>query len=48
MIGTACLGRAGPVSCVEENRSAYRGLVAKPEGKSPPGRTTPRWDDSES
>ena len=29
-----------------ERRGAYRVLVGKPEGKRPPGRHRPRWEDN--
>jgi len=29
-----------------ERRSVYRGLVGKPEGKRPLGRTRHRWEDN--
>ena len=29
-----------------ERRGAYRGLVGKPDGRSPLGRPRPRWEDN--
>jgi len=29
-----------------EKRGVYRGLVGKPEGKRPPGRSRQRWKDN--
>jgi hypothetical protein len=37
---------AGHAARTGEKRSAYRILVGKPEGKSPPGRPRCRWEDN--
>jgi hypothetical protein len=36
----------GACSTYGEKRSAYRILVARPEGRRPLGRTTRRWEDN--
>jgi hypothetical protein len=35
----------GHVACIGEGRGVYRGLVGKPGGKRPLGRSTRRWED---
>jgi hypothetical protein len=35
---------AGHVACMGEERSVYRVLVGRPEGKSPLGRPRRRWE----
>jgi hypothetical protein len=37
---------AGHVACIGEKRGVYRVLVGEPEGKRPPGRPRPRWEDN--
>ena len=37
---------AGPVACMGEERGVYRGLVGKPEGRRPMGRTRRRRVDN--
>ena len=37
---------AGHVAHVGQRRGVYRDLVGKPEGKRPPGRCRPRWEDN--
>jgi len=36
----------GHVARMGERRGAYRGLVGKPKGKLPPGRSRRRWQDN--
>jgi hypothetical protein len=38
------MGRA--CSTIRERRNAYRSMVGKPEGNSPPRRSLCRWEDS--
>ena len=37
---------AGHVACMGERRGVYEVLVGKPEGKRPPGRPSPIWEDN--
>jgi hypothetical protein len=37
---------AGHVARMGENRGVHRGLVGKPEGKRPLGRSRRRWEDN--
>ena len=36
----------GHVACMDERKGVYKVLVGKPEGKSPPGRPSRRWDNN--
>jgi hypothetical protein len=44
VIKSIAIGWAGQVAFMGERRGAYRGLVARPEGKRPFGRSRIRWE----
>ena len=44
MIKSGRMRWAGHVVCVGDRRGAYRGLVARPDGKKPFGRHRCRWE----
>ena len=46
MIKSRRLRRAGHVTRVEEDKSAFKILVDKPTGKKPLGRIRRRWEDN--
>jgi hypothetical protein len=44
MIKSRRMRWTGYAACMRENRTAYRVLMGKPEGKRPLGRLTFRWE----
>jgi len=46
MIKSRRMRWAGHVACMDERKGVYKVLVGKPEGKSPPGRPSRRWDNN--
>ena len=46
MIKSRTVRWAGNIARMGENRGVYRGLVGKPEGNRPLGRSRRRWEDN--